>query len=479
MTVTREEIRLARRLGLFTAVMVVMGNMIGSGVFKKAAPMAAELHSAGLLLLCWLIAGLVSLSGALSNAESAGMIASPGGQYAFFKRMYGRFFSFMFCWSSFTILQSASIASIAYVFGESFNALAPLPRLSPALENIQILGLFRPLENSGVKLFTVATLLLITWANYRGVTYGGLIANVSTVMKLLGIAVIVAMGLFAARQVSPEWFPDPAQTQTAPSGRFGLFGAMFTAMLGAFWAYDGWNNVISLGGEVRNPKRNIPIALALGVGGVTLIYLTVNYVYLVMVPINELAAMASSENQIVAVEALRAHFGPTAAGLVAVLILISTFGATNCQLLPPSRMYYTMAREGLFFRIAGRCHPVYRTPSNALVMQGLWSSFLVLTGTFDQLTDMVIFASFIFYGASAFGVFVLRRTMRDTHRPYRVPLVIPALFSLFCIALVFITIFERPREAFLGSLLILSGLPFYIAWRHNARHAAELEEESA
>ncbi|HOQ89154.1 MAG TPA: amino acid permease, partial [Candidatus Hydrogenedentes bacterium] len=128
MTVTREEIRLARRLGLFTAVMVVMGNMIGSGVFKKAAPMAAELHSAGLLLLCWLIAGLVSLSGALSNAESAGMIASPGGQYAFFKRMYGRFFSFMFCWSSFTILQSASIASIAYVFGESFNALAPLPR---------------------------------------------------------------------------------------------------------------------------------------------------------------------------------------------------------------------------------------------------------------------------------------------------------------------------------------------------------------
>ncbi|HOQ91158.1 MAG TPA: amino acid permease, partial [Candidatus Hydrogenedentes bacterium] len=311
------------------------------------------------------------------------------------------------------------------------------------------------------------------------VTYGGLIANVSTVMKLLGIAVIVAMGLFAARQVSPEWFPDPAQTQTAPSGRFGLFGAMFTAMLGAFWAYDGWNNVISLGGEVRNPKRNIPIALALGVGGVTLIYLTVNYVYLVMVPINELAAMASSENQIVAVEALRAHFGPTAAGLVAVLILISTFGATNCQLLPPSRMYYTMAREGLFFRIAGRCHPVYRTPSNALVMQGLWSSFLVLTGTFDQLTDMVIFASFIFYGASAFGVFVLRRTMRDTHRPYRVPLVIPALFSLFCIALVFITIFERPREAFLGSLLILSGLPFYIAWRHNARHAAELEEESA
>jgi len=478
-TVTREEIRLARRLGLFTAVMVVMGNMIGSGVFKKAAPMAAELHSAGLLLLCWLIAGLVSLSGALSNAESAGMIASPGGQYAFFKRMYGRFFSFMFCWSSFTILQSASIASIAYVFGESFNALAPLPRLSPALENIQILGLFRPLENSGVKLFTVATLLLITWANYRGVTYGGLIANVSTVMKLLGIAVIVAMGLFAARQVSPEWFPDPAQTQTAPSGRFGLFGAMFTAMLGAFWAYDGWNNVISLGGEVRNPKRNIPIALALGVGGVTLIYLTVNYVYLVMVPINELAAMASSENQIVAVEALRAHFGPTAAGLVAVLILISMFGATNCQLLPPSRMYYTMAREGLFFRIAGRCHPVYRTPSNALVMQGLWSSFLVLTGTFDQLTDMVIFASFIFYGASAFGVFVLRRTMRDTHRPYRVPLVIPALFSLFCIALVFITIFERPREAFLGSLLILSGLPFYIAWRHNARHAAELEEESA
>lgn len=476
---TVQEIRLARRLGLFTAVMVVMGNMIGSGVFKKAAPMAAELHSAGLLLLCWLIAGLVSLSGALSNAEAAGMIASPGGQYAFFKRMYGRFFSFMFCWSSFTILQSASIASIAYVFGESFHALIPLPRLSPAWENLELLGLFRPLENSGVKAFTVATLLLITWANYRGVAYGGLIANISTVVKLLGIAMTVVLGLFAARHVAPQWFETVSPTEGAAAGRFGLFGAMFTAMLGAFWAYDGWNNVISLGGEVRNPKRNIPIALALGVGGVTLIYLAVNYVYVVMVPMEDLAAMAQSENTIVAVEALRIHFGPLAAGLAAVLILISTFGATNCQLLPPSRMYYAMAREGLFFRVAGHCHPVYRTPSNALVMQGLWSSFLVLTGTFDQLTDMVIFASFIYYGASAFGVFVLRRTMRDVHRPYRVPLVIPALFSLFCAALVFITIFERPREAFLGSLLILSGLPFYLAWRHNVRHAPELEEETA
>ncbi|HOK91089.1 MAG TPA: amino acid permease, partial [Candidatus Hydrogenedentes bacterium] len=324
MTHTPHEIRLARRLGLFTAIMVVMGNMIGSGVFKKAAPMAAELHSAGLLLLCWLIAGLVSLSGALSNAESAGMIAGPGGQYAFFKRMYGRFFSFMFCWASFTILQSASIASIAYVFGESFNALIPLPRLSPSWENLEILGLFRPLENSGVKFFTVTTLLVITWANYRGVAYGGLIANISTVMKLLGIALIILLGLFAARHVSPEWFPAPAGPADTPGGRFGLFGAMFTAMLGAFWAYDGWNNVISLGGEVRNPKRNIPIALALGVGGVTLIYLAVNYVYVLLIPMDELAAMARSENTIVAVEALRTHFGPMAGGLAAVLILVST-----------------------------------------------------------------------------------------------------------------------------------------------------------
>jgi APA family basic amino acid/polyamine antiporter len=453
------------RLGLMTAIMVIMGNMIGSGVFKKAAPMSASVQSAGLMLLCWLIAGIISLFGALSNAEVSGLIAGPGGFYAFFKKMYGRAFAFLFCWSSFSVLQSASIASIAYVFGQSANTLLGLPRLSASWESISIFGVFFPFENFGVKVFTICTLLCVTMANYFGVIFGGIIANISTMLKLLGIGVLIVLGLAAGNGSMDNILPlGPASG--AEYGDLGLFGAMFAALLGAFWAYDGWNNAISLGGEVRNPKRNIPLALVIGVAGVVGVYMLVNFAYAYVMPVDEMKALAASDNSIIGVEVMRKAFGNGAAQFVAILILLSTFGAMNCQLMTPSRMYFTMANDGLFFKAAAKCHPKYHTPSTALLMQGCWASFLVLTGTFDQLTDTVIFASFIFYGASAFGVFVLRRSMRDAHRPYRVhgyPFV-PAIFVLFCFALVIVTIIQQPREAIIGLVLIFTGWPFYFYW---------------
>ncbi len=457
---------LLQRLGLFTATMVVMGNMIGSGIFKKTAPMAAEVQSAGLLLLCWVIAGAISLFGAMSNAEAAGMIADPGGQYAFFKKMYGRRFAYIFGWSSFSVMQSASIASIAYVFGESANALIPFPRLSESWESLSILGVFQPFQNSGVKGFTIVTLLGITAANCAGVVYGGLIANVSMALKLAGIAVLVMLGLCWGGGTYGNLLPVLAKPGVQYGSSLGLFGAMFAAMLGAFWAYDGWSNVICLGGEVRRPQRNIPLALGIGVGGVVVIYLLVNLAYLHVMPVDEIRGLAGAENRIIGVEVMRKAYGDGAARFVAVLILLSTFGSTNCQLMPPSRMYFSMARDGLFFRAASRCHPIRRTPSTSLVMQGIWASLLVLTGTFDQLTDMVIFASFIFYGASALGIFVLRRTMKDHPRPYRVPgyPVVPAVFVLFCFTLVLVTIVQRPRDAGIGLVLIGLGVPFYLYW---------------
>jgi len=464
-------LELLPRLGLITTVAVVVGNMIGSGIFKKAAPMAVDVQSAGLLLACWLIAGVVSFLGALSNAEVAGMIAEPGGYYAFFKRMYGRPFAFIFGWSSFTVMQTASIASIAYVFGESANALFTFPRLSEAWEHVCVLGVFFPFENLGVKTFTILTLLSITGANYCGVVFGGLIASITTGLKLAGIAVLVVLGLCSNTGSLGHIMTSlgPAPHAHYASG-LGLFGAMFAAMLGAFWAYDGWNNVTCLGGEVRNPKRNIPLALALGVGGVVGVYLLVNFVFVYVMSIDELKAVAATDNGIVGLEVMRKAFGGGAARLVAVLILLSTFGATNCQLLPTSRAFYAMARDGLFFKCAGRCHPRYRTPSTALVLEAVWASVLVLSGTFDQLSDMVIFASFIFYGAAAFGVVVLRRTMKDVPRPYRVhgyPFV-PLLFTAFCFTLVVVTLWQRPREAAIGLALIMSGWPFYFYWARRA-----------
>jgi APA family basic amino acid/polyamine antiporter len=277
------------------------------------------------------------------------------------------------------------------------------------------------------------------------------------------VALGVALGDGRADHFRPMLAAPDAQYATS----LGLFGAMFAAFLSAFWAYDGWNNITSLGGEVRNAKRNIPLALTIATAGVMAVYILVNAAYLCVFPVLDMAALAKSENTIVAVEVMRRLLGNQGATFIAVLILLSTFGATNCQLMPHSRVYFAMARDGLFFRRAAVCHPVYRTPSSSLIIQGLWASVLVVSGTFDQLTDMIIFASFIFYAAIAFGVFVLRRKMPDAPRPYRVPgyPVVPALFVVFCVVLVAVTIYQSPRNAGVGLLLILSGIPFWFLWK--------------
>lgn len=458
---------LIARLGLFTATMIIMGNMIGSGVFKKSAPVAAEVQSPGLLLLCWVIAGVVTLLGALSNAEVAGLIAEPGGFYQFFKRMYGRWFAFMYGWSSFTIIQTASIASIAYVFGESANSLYAFPRLPESCESWTLLGVIQPLNNMGVKAFTIATIVALTAANYLGVFYGGVIANISTCMKIAGIGLVVVLSLAFGNGDSGNFVPLGASPSAEYASSLGLFGAMFAAFLSVFWAYDGWNNITSLGAEVHNAKRNIPLALTVATLTVMAVYCLVNAAYLYVLPVETMAEIARRENSIVAVEAMRSFMGNGGATFIAVLILLSTFGATNCQLMPHSRVYFAMARDGLFFRAASACHPVYRTPSTSLLIQAAWASVLVISGTFDRLTDLVIFASFIFYGATALGVFVLRRTMPDAPRPYKVPgyPVVPAAFVLFCAVLVVVTVINKPTDAAIGLALILSGVPVYWFWR--------------
>lgn len=464
-------LQLLPTLGLLTAIMIITGNMIGSGVFKKAAPMAAELGSPGLLLICWVIAGAISLMGALTYAEIAGLIASPGGQYSYFKTMYGRGFAFLYGWSGFIVIQSASIASIAYVFGHSANALIEFPRLSANWESLSVFGLFQPFDNIGVKAFTVATLVLVTAVNVAGVAYGGFVANCSSVIKFAGLALIIILGFAWTGGSSSNLTPVLAAPGMQYSSSFGLFGAMFGAMLGAFWAYDGWVNITFLGGEIKNPKRNIPLALGLGVGAVVLIYTLIHIAYLYVMPVDEMAALAANENAIVGVEVMRKAFGGWAAGVVALLILLSTFGATNCQLLPPSRMYFAMARDGLFFRNAAACHTRFRTPHISLMMQCAWTCVLVITGTFDQLTNMVVFASFIFYGATALGLFVLRRKLPDAPRPYRVTgyPVLPAVYLIFCATLVVVTINDQPIDALKGLVLMASGLPFYLLWRKSAQ----------
>ncbi|MDJ1481544.1 amino acid permease [Cytophagaceae bacterium YF14B1] len=468
-TTTKTQGHLVRSLGLFSATVLVISSIIGSGIFKKVAPMSAELQSPGLVLFCWLLAGIVSLFGALSNAEVASLLADAGGEYVYFRTIYGRLFAFLYGWSCFAVIRSASIASIAYVFAQSLNSLWTLPTFSPEVSQLSLFGIFQPFDNIGVKLVAIILICSLTWVNYKGLRFGEGLSNIVTGTVVACIVLIVIAGLtIGGGSFTNIQTPAPtyvSRSWTDPS----LINILFTAMLAAFWGYEGWSSVGYMGGEIKNPNRNIPLALTFGVLGVILIYLAVNFTYLYVLPVTDFIQIHESKNTIAAVAVVKHFWGTTGALLVSILILIATFGCTNTTALMASRLYYKMANQGLFFRKADYIHPVYNTPSYSLLIQAFWASMLVLSGSFDQLTDMLIFASFIFYGATTLGVFVLRYKMPDTPRPYKVigyP-VIPALFIIFCIVLIANTLIERPREAGIGLFLILTGLPFYFYWTQN------------
>jgi basic amino acid/polyamine antiporter, APA family len=454
--------QLVRSITLSSAIILVISLVIGSGVYKKVAPMSDGLLSPKLVLLAWILGGIISLFGALSNAEVAGMMAGSGGEFVYFKRIYGRFMAFMWGWSTFAVIKTAAVASIAYVFAQSLNSIVHLPHLNPDIENFKI-GIFLPFENFGVKAVTILLILALTYINTRGLKGGAALSEWITRFVVVGLAGIVVSGLIfghgsmdnitnnAANYVDYEWTD------------FRLIKAIFAALLAAFWAYEGWNTVGFLGGEIQNPNKNLPLALFFGLMAIISTYLLVNFTYLYVMPVDKLIEVFKAKNEIAAVAVVRQFAGEIGATVISLIILITTFGCTNSTILAPPRVYQAMAEEGLFFKNAAKIHPVFNTPNTALWMQGIWACLLVLSGSFDQLTDMLIFAAFTFYGATALGVFILRKREPDAERPYRVwgyPFV-PAIFILFCIALVAITFINQPREALFGSFLMLTGLPFY------------------
>lgn len=462
----KQQGQLIRSLTLGAATILVVSSVIGSGVYKKVAPMSAELLSPDLVLWAWVLAGVISLCGALSNAEIAGMLAESGGEFVYFRKIYGRFMAFMWGWSTFAVIKTAAVSSIAYVFSQSFNAMFPLPRLPESIESIEFI-VFKPFENAGVKALTITLILALTFINTRGLKGAAALSTWITRLVILGLSLIVLSGLlfgggsFANFQTPSVDYVPRAWTD------FELIKAMFAALLAAFWAYEGWNTVGFIGGEIKEPNRNLPLALFSGMMIIIGAYVVVNFTYLYVLPIDQLVSVHQAQNEIAAVAVVRHFAGDTGAVLISVIILITTLGCTNATILMPPRVYYAMAKDGLFFPRAAEIHPKYHTPNPALWMQGVWACMLVLSGSFDQLTDMLIFAAFFFYGALAFGVFLLRRREPDTPRPYKVwgyP-VVPAFFVLFCAALIVITCINHPREAGLGVVLMLTGVPMYFWWR--------------
>ncbi|MCX6219954.1 MAG: amino acid permease [Bacteroidia bacterium] len=449
---------LVRTLGLGYVIIFVVANIIGSGVYKKIAPMAAELHSSVWILMAWIVGGIITLFGALSNAEVAGLLADTGGDFVYFKKIYNRFFAFLYGWSLFTVIQTATISSLAYVFAQSLNSIVPIPEIFPSLQHFSIGGVFFPFQDFGVKLTAILLILLLTGLNISGLKSGAGTSKAILILVGAGLLVIVVFGL-AHVKATPANFMD---VRELTNGAVTL-SSFYTAMLAAFWAYQGWVSVGFIGGEVKDPKKNIPRGIVIGVFIIIAIYLLVNVTYLSLLPIPQLEQVYNAGNQIAAVEAVRSFWGAGGVLFISLLILVTTLGCTNASILTGARPYYAMARERLFFPGIAKLNSA-NVPSNSLLWQGIWASVLVLSGTFDQLTDMIIFAVFIFYGATSLGVIILRYKMPDAHRPYKVwgyP-VVPIIFILFCIGLFINTVVTRPREAAIGMTLILTGIPVFL-----------------
>ncbi|QMW05757.1 APC family permease [Spirosoma foliorum] len=442
--------KLSRSIELRPAILLVVSGIVGSGVFKKVAPMAAELGSPLLVLACWIAAGVVSLTGALTYAEMAGMFPQSGGEYAYFKKVYGRLFAFLYGWGAFTVMRTATIAALAHIFGQSLISLTSLQGDSVEL---------------AVKCVATGLITFLSLLNYRGVTFAEGLSRGLIYLTFTAVAVIAFLG-FTAKTGSIDHLTQSIPV-SATAAHGSLLGSLVVASLGAFWGYDGWNQIAYIGEEVKNPQRNLPIALGVGTAIVVLIYVLLNIVYVYVLPIGQLAGLASSPGKIAAVEVVREAAGWAGALFISILILVTTSNSTNASILMPARVFYAMARDGLFFKAAAVIHPRFKTPSVAILLQSLWAVILVWSGSFDQLTDMLVFASFIFYGATAFGVLLLRYKQPDLHRPYRVigyP-VVPAFFCGCCALLVIMTLINQPREALTGLGLISTGLPFYWFWK--------------
>jgi len=454
-------VTLIRAFGAVSGTLLVAGIVIGSGVFKKIVPLAQSGLSAEWILAAWVVAGLVTICGALNLAGMASLTEESGGVYEYLRLSFGNFASFLFGWTDFTVIGSASVAALAFIFAQSVNALLPLPNPFQAWAHLSIGELIYPFADSGIKLLAISTAAALTWVNYRGVSGSGHLSNVFTVAKIGGILLLILAGVFLA---SPS--PGGPSAVVAPGREVSLASAFFGALLSVFWAYDGWVDLSFVTGEIKNPRRNVPRAIIGGVSVAIILYVLVNYAYLRALPLAQLAAVGPNEiGAAVAAEALLGKWGKTG---VSVLILVSVFGTLNAVLLSHARVHFRMAQEGYFFPSAAAVHPRYRTPYRALVYTFTWGSVLIVSGTFERLTDMVIFATFLFYGLLAVAVVKMQRQGRIPGPVPGYPYV-QLVLILFALTFTGHTLVTQPTQSLLGLGLILTGLPFYVYFRRQAR----------
>jgi APA family basic amino acid/polyamine antiporter len=488
---------LQRSLGLFDSTMIVAGSMIGSGIFIVSADMARQVGSAGWLLASWVMTGLLTIAAALSYGELAAMMPRAGGQYVYLREAWSPLWGFLYGWTLFLVIQTGTVAAVAVGFARYLGVL--WPRVSESNYIIPPISISNSyaISLSTAQLVGVMVIVFLTWTNSRGVRWGKIVQNTFTSAKVGALLAVIVVGIFVgwnsktiSANFSHMWTPQgysPIAPGLSQETWFGLFVALAVAQVGSLFAADAWNNITFTAGEVKEPKRNLPLSLALGTILVIGLYSLANVAYLVVLPLDKVQHAASDR---VAGAMLEAVFPVLGAALMAVAIMISAFGCINGMLMSGARAYFAMARDGLFFRGAADLNRA-RVPGASLAMQGAWAAFLVLIRTHDpvkgtygnlysNLLDYVVSAALLFYLLTITAVFRLRLQKPEAQRPYRAfgyP-VVPALYLLTAASILAVLFVYRPATTFPGIAIILIGVPVYFAFRLSSTNTTSAPHET-
>lgn len=476
------EAGLVKGLGLLDATMLVMGSMIGSGIFIVSADVARQLGSPGGLILTWLLTAFLTLVGALSYGELAAMMPHAGGMYVYLREAYGRAWGFLYGWTVLLVIGSATIAAVAIAFAKFAGVFFPWFSSSNWIWKIGTIGPYT-LGLNTQNLLAIVSIALLTWINMRGLRSGVLVQNLFTFAKCAAIVGLVLLGLTIGRNSQAleanfthfwrnlDWSPH-------------TWVLLATAMVGPLFASFAWENVTFTAGETRDPRRNIPLSLLLGAGAVMILYVLANVTYLVTLPLTGSAdggdilargIQYAAEDRVAAASG-ETVLGPLGAYLMAAAIMVSTFGCNNGLILSYARVYFAMARDGLLFARLGRLHSTSHTPNAALLLQGIWAGFLTLTGTYSDLLDYVIFAVLLFYSLTIAALFVLRWKQPAADRPYRAfgyPL-LPALYIALSVFIEVCLLIYKPKYTWPGLVIVALGAPVYFLWKRASPPAASL-----
>ena len=454
---------LKRELGLLDGTMLVVGSMIGSGIFIVSADMMRNVGSAGWLIFIWVLSGIMTMIAAVSYGELSAMFPKAGGQYVYLKEAYNKLIAFLYGWSFFAVIQTGTIAAVGVAFAK-FTAY-----LYPAVGPDNVLWEAGAFKLNAAQLVSIGTIILLTYINSRGVKNGKYIQTIFTVTKIASLAGLIIFGLTLATNVdiwdanwTDMWNAQKFDTGTATwSSITGgvLLSAIAASMVGSLFSSDAWNGVTFISGEIKNPQRNVGLSLFYGTLIVTIIYISANIMYLAVMPINDIAF---ADQDRVAIAAAQPIFGNTGTYIIAIMIMISTFGCNNGLIMAGARVYYTMAKDGLFFKKAANLNGS-SVPGWGLWFQCIWASALCLTGKYGDLLDYVMIIVVIFYILTIYGIFILRRKMPNAERPYRafgypvLPILYIVLATAFCVML----LKDRPNTCGWGVLIMLAGIPVY------------------